>query len=99
MSIWDEMDLAFFLEKKMNNTLSFSDLLIPHGRSHWHTGAYLILIPLATLSKWNNLYPVLINLVFTAATYFVLISHFRHTIKRTEQIDPILAHDIDCHRA
>ena len=87
MSIWDGMDLAYFLEKQLNNTLSFADLLIPHGGSHWHTGAYLILLPFALLSKWNNLYPVLTNLAFGVATYLVLTSHFRYTLERMGQIE------------
>ena len=76
---WDNMDVAFFLERHYKGVLTFRDLMAPHGHSHWHIGAYLILVPVAVWSQWNIIYDIIIILLVSFYLWLVVFAIFRST--------------------
>jgi hypothetical protein len=76
---WDHLDLAPMLARYRDGNLTFAELFAPHGGSHWHVGAYLVLIPLASMTGWDTLWGVLVGLVLGLAIFAVLAFQLRRT--------------------
>lgn len=70
----DEWELVPHLEQLYEGTLSVYDIWKPQNE-HRVFFPKIVLLSLAWLSHWNNLYELLLNLAIAVATFLVLVRH------------------------
>ena len=85
----DQWDLVPLIHQYLQHQPWLQDALALHG-GHFHTSAYLLMVPLAALTNWNLLYETLLLLGFTLlsfvflyksllAPFFIANTHIRYS--------------------
>ncbi|VEN74623.1 membrane hypothetical protein [Candidatus Desulfarcum epimagneticum] len=77
LSFADDLDLIPLMEKYDAGALSLKDFFLAHRESHFHAGAYFLLVPLMILTGWNNLWGVVLNAFLLILSHQALSRHLR----------------------
>ncbi|MGE3302402.1 MAG: hypothetical protein AB7M12_04755, partial [Hyphomonadaceae bacterium] len=78
---FDHWDLLALYEASARGALRLGDLFTPHG-THWHAGAYAVLLPLARLTHMAQWAEIAANLAFALAAGAALYALLAHSARQ-----------------